>query len=77
MRKYEKEPIWKIIEKICDKCGKHSHIDEDPFEFQEFLTWEHDCGYDSIFGDGSGIELDLCQDCVKELLSPYMRVTRI
>ena len=78
MRIFEEKPgVYRVWKKTCDKCGKSATRDEDPFEFQEFLHWENDCGYNSVFGDGSGLEIDLCQNCVKEVLGPYLFITRI
>lgn len=54
----------------CDCCGKEL---EEVFEFQEMLHWENRGGYGSVFGDGADMTLDLCQDCIKKLLEPYIR----
>jgi len=56
---------------VCDKCGKTMN---DAYEIQECLSIHEQCGYGSVFGDGNEIELDLCQDCLKELLGDYIRV---
>ena len=75
--------IWGKIEKpgvetlICSKCGRADNIHEHPYDFQEYLSWENECGYGSIFGDGARLELDLCQACVLELLGPYLEVKNI
>lgn len=58
----------------CDKCGRSDDVDG--MEGQEFLRHSDGAGYGSVFGDGSRVELDLCQHCVKEVLGPWVRVTR-
>ena len=64
----ETEVIDKIV---CDKCGLR--IDPEDFvEYQEFITVRVEGGYGSIFGDGSILECDLCQQCTKLLLGDYL-----
>jgi hypothetical protein len=76
MRRYKKE---KVVEHdildviICDKCGFESDYQEDILESQEFLSWDHLCGYGSVFGDEMIAEIDLCQTCTMELLGEYIR----
>lgn len=57
----------------CDRCGREEDC-ESP-EFFEFLSFANTGGYDSVFGDGTAIELDLCQQCVKETLGTWVRTT--
>jgi len=58
---------------ICDRCGRSAENEPGRFEFDEYLSIEHTCGYGSIIGDETKFELDLCQHCVKELLLPFAR----
>ena len=58
---------------ICDRCKKEYSFHE--CDVDEFITINHVCGYDSIFGDGNTINCDLCQNCIKELLGDYLNVT--
>ena len=59
----------------CDKCGLAAcHSGEGVLDAQEFMHWRRIGGYGSVFGDGSVLELDLCQGCVQELLGEYIRV---
>ena len=44
---------------VCDACGKRKEAQE---EAQEWLSWRHTGGYNSVFGDGEELSLDLCQD---------------
>ena len=50
---------------VCDACGKREEAEE---EAQEWLSWLHRGGYNSVFGDGEELSLDLCQACTKILL---------
>jgi len=60
---------------ICDRCGRSAENESSNFEFEEYLSIDHICGYESIIGDGTRFQLDLCQHCVKELLCPYARIS--
>ena len=70
------EETEEIDSKKCDKCGRIflAENQEDTFEMQEFLHHRSIGGYGSVFGDEAMIELDLCQNCVKEILGSYLRV---
>jgi len=57
---------------VCDVCKKEFN---DLFEMQEFISINKNCGYESIFGDGSIIDIDICQCCFKELLAKYARIS--
>lgn len=59
----------------CDVCDKIYDVENDPFETQEFTHIHMDCGYDSVFGDGSMIDIDICQHCLKSLVGNKVRVT--
>ena len=43
-------------------------------ELQEFVHVEWICGYGSVMYDGNTYAIDLCQQCVKEVLAPFARV---
>lgn len=60
--------------KICDKCGKRV-AKNDLGEWEEFFHWHNKCGYDSVWGDGNVVEVDLCQSCAYELLHSVARVS--
>ena len=60
-----------VVAIICDCCKKKIKITD--IEIQEMLRWENWCGYGSIFGDGNKIKIDLCQECVKNLLGNYIQ----
>lgn len=54
-----------VISLTCDCCHKTF---DDELEMQEFLEIDRLGGYDSIFGDGNRIEVDICQYCLKIML---------
>ena len=54
----------------CDACKKEL---ETPFDWQESLNWSNRGGYGSVFGDGTDMTLDLCQDCIKEHLGKFIQ----
>ena len=60
----------------CDRCGRSANNEPDNFEFAEYLTINHTCGYGSVIGDGTILQVDLCQHCVKELLIPFARTSK-
>lgn len=55
---------------VCNKCKRR--IDAEDLEFQEALSVRLVGGYSSIFGDGAEVEIDLCQECLKEVLGPWL-----
>ena len=55
----------------CDVCQKEFKGSD----AQEMIHIDTVGGYMSIFGDGSKIELDICQHCLKEKLGKYIRVS--
>lgn len=59
---------------ICDRCDRRAENVPNCFEFGEYVSIDHACGYGSIIGDETRLQLDLCQYCVKELLLPFARV---
>lgn len=60
----------------CDVCGKEYSIDDgvDVFEAQEFLRIDFTGGYDSVFGDGTKVQAEICQHCLKKRLGKYLRL---
>jgi hypothetical protein len=66
-------PIEEIVGKICDVCK--TQIDaNDYFDFNEMVNVRFTGGYNSIFGDGAKVEIDICQICFKEKLGEYVRI---
>lgn len=73
------ESIVTTIKKLefieCDRCKKKLDVRSDCLEAQEALHINYRAGYSSIFGDMNQVQGDFCQECVKELLGPYLRIT--
>lgn len=57
----------------CDRCGQTWTVDA--LGEAEFTSIDFSSGYDSVFGDGARIELDLCQQCLKQTLGQWLRVS--
>jgi hypothetical protein len=58
---------------ICDNCNKEFDA-EDDVELQEFLHIDFTGGYRSVFGDGTHIQCDICQHCLKDKLKDIYHV---
>lgn len=75
MKNFE-DKVVKIISKLaCDACGEQAI--QDDYEFHEFITIEHRCGYGSIHGDGNQLSIDLCQQCFSDMCGDSLRVTDV
>jgi hypothetical protein len=68
--KYEDKAVKVLDQFKCDKCGKDI---SDFLSSQEALSWTNPCGFGSVFGDGTYISIDLCQECIKEVLGKYIQ----
>jgi len=75
MRTYTPVVTQELTKLTCDGCGLSADKDERPMEFSEFLSHRATGGYGSVFGDGSLVEVDLCQRCVRDILGRFVRVT--
>lgn len=60
----------------CDVCGKYFDKDavDDGLEIEEVQSISFVGGYDSVFGDGKLVELDICQHCLKDRLGEFLRI---
>jgi len=56
----------------CDVCKNVFDYIADTMLIQEFHHIHFTGGYDSIFGDGTTMKADICQDCVNKLLGEYL-----
>lgn len=75
MKKFKRKSVKILSAYVCDKCGMQAIIDDtNSFEAQEFISIEHDCGYQSIFEDCATATIDLCQHCFKETLGAWVKV---
>lgn len=57
---------------ICDGCGEQAVPDE--YEFHEFISVSHQCGYGSIHGDGNQLSIDLCQQCFGDMCGDSLSI---
>lgn len=64
--------IDEVSSYTCDRCGRED--DADSGEGQEYIHIGFTGGFDSVFGDGCHISLDLCQNCLKETLNPWLKI---
>ncbi len=69
--------IQKVIEEpeavICDVCKREFTAHD--LETQEFHHVQFTGGYESVFGDGTQVECDICQHCLKQLIGEHCRRT--
>lgn len=79
MINYKMQKVTSRVESeiICDVCLKNYSLDvnkhpEQQLYVQEFVNIYHYGGYASIFGDGSEIKCNICQDCFKKILETFM-----
>jgi len=71
MKKYRITEKLEVEEIVCDVCGFSS---DQEIEIDEFLCIAFVGGYNSVFGDMSRVECDICQQCLKEMIGKYARV---
>lgn len=74
MLEYQDKVVQDVAACTCDRCQRRMTPD-DP-EWQENLSVSFRGGFDSIFGDGCTVEIDLCQQCVKETLGAWLRISQ-
>ncbi len=58
----------------CDRCS--AKVDASDLTHQEGHHIAFTGGYGSVFGDGSKVECDLCQDCLKAVIGDFCRVNQ-
>ncbi|WP_176059971.1 hypothetical protein [Paraburkholderia sp. BCC1876] len=73
MLEYQDRTVQEVAACTCDRCQRHMTPD-DP-DWHEKLSIAYRRGFESIFGDGCEIGIDLCQECVKETLGAWLRIT--
>jgi len=59
---------------VCDICDKEFCVGLDEFETQAFHHIDFFGGYESVFGDGSHIQCDICQHCFIKMIGDYYNV---
>lgn len=70
----KKQTATVVVGFKCDRCGKDVSCD-DTYEYQESLHINFVGGYGSVFGDGTKVECDLCQNCLQELIKDFCHIT--
>ena len=66
------EPVSVVHQIRCDRCGKEAERGE--IAFAQMRRLGFDASYDSVFGDGNRVELDLCEPCFRDVLGAWLRV---
>jgi hypothetical protein len=74
MKTFKKVTTQELTAVVCDGCGLQATAEGD-YEFHEFISINHHCGYSSIHGDGKQINIDLCQQCFADMCGGTLRVT--
>lgn len=72
MKRMGQQTVEVVSAYICDRCGREFGTD-DP-EAHEFISIDFVAGYDSLFGDGNKVDLDICQHCLKETVGTWLRI---
>lgn len=52
----------------CDICHTKYNYPKDNIEIDEFAHFDFVGGYNSVFGDGNKVQVDICQHCFKRIL---------
>lgn len=73
MKTFKTVTTQKLTALVCDGCGLQ--VNDDDYEFYEFISVNHHCGYGSIHGDGKQIGIDLCQQCFSDMCGDGLSVT--
>lgn len=64
----------RLIRATCNCCHTTYTLEDNPFEIQEMLYWTNTGGYGSVFGDGTKMEIVICQNCLFSKFQPYMQI---
>jgi hypothetical protein len=74
MKTFKTVTTQELAAVVCDGCGLQASAGSN-YEFHEFISIVHHCGYSSIHGDGKQIDIDLCQQCFSDMCGDTLRVT--
>jgi hypothetical protein len=74
MKTFKTVATQELTAMVCDGCGLQASAGSD-YDFHEFISIAHHCGYSSIHGDGKQIGIDLCQQCFADMCGDTLRVT--
>jgi hypothetical protein len=72
---YTEKTVLEVAGCTCDRCGRHMTADD--LDWYERVSLAYRGGFGSIFGDGCEISIDLCQQCVKETLGAWLRISPV
>ncbi len=72
MKNFEDKVVQIISKLTCDHCGEQAI--QDDYEFHEFISVNHQCGYGSKHGDGNLLNIDLCQQCFADMCGDSLTV---
>lgn len=61
-----------LVSVTCDICKASFSPQVDLFEFSNIFNIDFIAGYGSIFGDGTRVTADFCEDCFKSKLGEYL-----
>ena len=76
MKKFKQAKVQTPVVIICDCCGRKAKISGNDYEAQEFVSIDYVGGYQSVFGDGAHVFLDICQYCLKDKLGDFIKINR-
>ncbi len=74
MREYRDKVVCEFSACTCDRCGRRMSLDGPDCEWHEKVSLDWEGGFDSVFGDGAHVSIDLCQHCVRDVLGPWLHV---
>ena len=72
MKNFEDKVVQIISKLTCDKCDLQASSND--YEFHEFVSINHKCGYGSVHGDGNEISIALCQQCFGDMCGNSLRI---
>jgi len=75
MLEYQDKTVQEVAACTCDRCQRR--MTRDDLDWHEKLSVAFRGGYGSIFGDGRMVSIDLCQQCIKEALGPWLRIESV
>jgi hypothetical protein len=64
------ETTTRVVGFKCDRC-KAEHEVDNFVEMQEYMRWVNTGGYGSIWGDGTTVEVIICQKCTHDLFKDF------
>jgi hypothetical protein len=77
MKKFEKIMAKSLSALTCDCCGREAVVGVDDYEMQAFVSLDFVGGYQSVFGDGNHVTLDICQCCLKDKLGAWLNIQSV